>query len=181
MRTLIACCIAVLFGNFILAQTTFKTSEGVISFNASTPLEDINAINKEVNAIVNTDNGEFASVLLMTDFHFRRALMQEHFNENYVESERYPKAYFTGFIKEFAAEKLTVNAREFIIEGQLTIHGVTRTFRTTAAIRKQAGKITMQSEFIVKPEDYDIKVPKLLFKKIAQEISVEVAFDLISI
>lgn len=160
------------------AQDTFKTSKGEIEFNASTPLEDIHAVNKVVNAILKTATGDFASVLLMKDFNFKRSLMQEHFNENYVESETYPKAYFSGKIQNFKADELTSTPKEYDIKGKMTIHGVTKTFNTKASLSKKTGSITLDAGFIIKPEEYKIKVPKLLFKKIAQEVKVDIKFAL---
>lgn len=159
-----------------LAQGSFKTTKGEITFNASTPLEDIHAVNNWVNAILKTEQGEFASLLLMKDFDFKRKLMQEHFNENYVESETYPKAYFTGKILDFNSEELSTTPKDYGVEGELTIHGVTRKFSTTAALSKKGMAIVMVSGFIIKPEEFKIKVPKLLFKKIAQEIKVDVVY-----
>ncbi|MEX0289581.1 MAG: YceI family protein [Flavobacteriaceae bacterium] len=156
----------------------YKTTKGEIEFNASTPLEDIHAVNKVVNAILKPDNGDFASVLLMKDFKFRRSLMQEHFNENYVESEKYPKAYFTGKIKDFNSEGLSSSPKEFAVDGKLTIHGVTKAFSTKAKLSKGSGGIKLVTNFIVKPEEFKIEVPKLLFKKIAQEVKVDVAFQM---
>lgn len=169
---------AIVSCGFTAAQNNYKTSKGEIEFNASTPLEDIHAVNKEVNAILKPENGDFASVLLMKDFKFKRSLMQEHFNENYVESETYPKAYLTGNIKNFNPEELTSSPKEYPIHGKLTIHGVTKAFSTKATLSKSSGGIKMISGFIVKPEEYKIEVPKLLFKKIAQEVQVDVTFTM---
>jgi len=160
------------------SQDTYKTSKGEIEFNASTPLEDIHAVNKVVNAILKIENGDFASVLLMKDFNFKRSLMQEHFNENYVESETYPKAYFSGKIQNFNAEELSSAPREYYVDGKLTIHGITKAFSTKAKISNGSKGIKMVAGFIVKPEEYKIKVPKLLFKKIAQEVQVDINFTL---
>ncbi|MCW5517068.1 YceI family protein [Muriicola sp. Z0-33] len=176
MKNSISAAILLLFGNLIIGQTNLKTSEGAITFNASTPLEDIYAVNNEVNAILQLENGQFAAVLLMKDFRFKRALMQEHFNENYVESERYPKAYFTGRIIDFNIEEVPYSEKEFTIEGKLTIHGLTRSLTTKNTLKKHTDGIEMKSVFMIKPEEFNIKVPKLLFKKIAQEVLVEVHF-----
>ena len=167
-----------LVGHLILAQSNLRTTTGAITFNASTPLENIHAVNSEVNAILNVKNGEFASVLLMKDFQFKRALMQEHFNENYVESESYPKAYFSGELRNFKVEDLSSSPKEYFIAGKLTIHGVTKPFATKAVLSNVSGGIRMESEFIIKPEEYNIKVPKLLFKKIAQEVEVVITFTM---
>lgn len=176
MRSSITSAIILLLGNLIIGQTNLKTSEGTITFNASTPLEDIYAVNNEVNAILRSENGEFASVLLMKDFQFNRALMQEHFNENYVESERYPKAYFTGRITDFKPDNISGSEKEFTVEGKLTIHGETKSFSTVGKLKKLSVGYEMKTAFIIKPEEYNIRVPKLLFKKIAQEVQVEVYF-----
>ncbi len=160
------------------AQNTFKTSSGEINFNASTPLEDINADNKIVNAIFKAENGDFASVLLMKDFSFKKKLMQEHFNENYVESETYPKGYFSGNISNFNMEALSSEPKKYKVSGKLTIHGVTKQISTDIYLSKKAGNISLTSEFVVRPEDYKIEVPKLLWKKIAQEVLVSVNFKM---
>jgi len=176
MKKTILCILVAATCTLSVAPGNFKTTRGEITFNASTPLEDIHAVNNGVNAILKTEQGEFASLLLMKDFDFKRKLMQEHFNENYVESETYPKAYFTGKIKDFESEELTTIPKNYDVEGELTIHGVTRKFSTTAALSKKGKAIVMVSGFIIKPEEFKIEVPKLLFKKIAQEVKVDVAY-----
>ena len=163
---------------FASAQDTFKTTAGEIKFNASTPLEDINALNKVVNAILKSESGDFASVLLMKDFNFRKKLMQEHFNENYVESETYPKGYFTGKIENFSMDDLNATAKKYKVSGKLTIHGVTKNISPDVYLSKKGDGISLSSDFIVRPEDYEIEVPKLLWKKIAQEVEVSVNFKL---
>ncbi len=175
----VLCCLVV-FGLIQLAnaQDTYKTTSGEVNFNASTPLEDIKATNKEVNAILKTENGNFATVLLMQDFDFRRKLMQEHFNENYVESERYPKGYLSGTIQNFNLEELNAEPKKYLLKGKLSMHGVTRDFSSEVSLSKRSGAIRLESEFIVQPESYKIEIPTLLFKKIAQEVMVSVDFKL---
>ena len=161
-----------------VAQSKYRTSVGEIRFNASTPLEDIAAVNEKVNAIIETESGKFAAVMLIKDFNFRRKLMQEHFNENYMESDKYPKAYFSGTIKDLEFSKLNNQAVDKSISGKLTIHGVTRELYANVRISNNADKIQLISTFIIRPEDHDIEVPKSVFKKIAQEVQVDVEFDL---
>jgi polyisoprenoid-binding protein YceI len=160
-----------------ISQETYVTTNGHINFNASTPFEDIDANNKQVNAILKTENGHFASVLLLKDFTFRKKLMQEHFNENYVESDKYPKATFSGIIQGFTVNNLTSN-KTYTIKGKLTLHGVTKEVSTKAVMVKQGETISLKTSFIVKPEDYNIRVPKIVFKKIAKEVKVSVNFAL---
>jgi hypothetical protein len=171
---LLACC------GLVTAQSRFRTSAGEIRFNASTPLEDIDAVNNKVNAIINAETGDFAVVLLIKDFSFRRKLMQEHFNENFMESATYPKAYYSGKITGFSAGALSAVPMKLRVAGELTIHGVSRTVETMASLSKNGDTIRMTSEFIAKPEDYKIKVPRILFNKIAEEVKVMVNLELMS-
>jgi len=165
--------------SFGIAQSNYKTATGEIRFNASTPLEDINALNKVVNAILRSENGDFAAVLLIKDFNLKRKLMQEHFNENYMESETYPKGYFSGNIENFNLKDLSSIPKRYSITGKFTIHGVTKKLTTNIYLSKKSSGILVSSNFIVKPEDYNIEVPKLLFKKIAQEVMVDIKFHLV--
>ncbi len=161
-----------------IAQTVFRTQEGEVHLNASTPLEDIVAVNPEVNAILKTENSSFAVVMLIRDFKFRRALMQEHFNENYMESDSYPKGYFTGTIIQLDAGDLTGEAKKFSISGELTIHGVTREVTTEIQLSNQEKELLLTADFVINPETYGIKVPRLLFSKIAKEVAVKVKLPL---
>ncbi|WP_165200584.1 YceI family protein [Muriicola soli] len=150
---------------------------GEIQFDASTPLEDIYAINEKVNLILR-DDGEIAVLLLVKEFDFKRKLMQEHFNENYVESDKYPKAYFTGKIDSFSLDKLTAESHSFILRGELTLHGVTRPVVTEVSISREEDTLNLRTEFIAKTEDYKIKVPKILFMKVGKEVQVSVSAQL---
>ncbi len=165
-------------GHLGTAQTKIGTETGLIRFNASTPLEDILATNNEVNVIIDTSNGKIAALLLIRDFQFRRKLMQEHFNENYLESERYPKSYFQGQIMSFDPESLSETPSKYNLEGQMTIHGVSRKISVELYLHKALDSINLESRFVIRPEDYNIEVPKLLFTKIAQEVEVQLQFTL---
>ncbi len=156
----------------------FRTSEGEVHLNASTPLEDIVAVNPKVNAILKTKNSGFAIVMLIRDFKFRRGLMQEHFNENYMESNTYPKGYFTGLVSQFDASQLTEVAKEYSVSGKLTIHGVTRDIKTAIFLSRMNNGLLLTADFIILPENYGVKVPRLLFSKIAREVAVQVKLPL---
>ncbi len=162
----------------IRAQSRYRTTAGEIRFNASTPLEDIDAVNNKVNAIINAESGDFAVVLLVKDFRFRRKLMQEHFNENFMESADYPKAYFRGKILNFHGSPLSSGPIELRVEGELRIHGVSRRVAMGATLNQSGDIIGMTSEFIVHPEDYKIEVPRILFNKIAEEVKVSVNLEM---
>jgi len=153
------------------AQKRYETNNGIVSFNASTPLENIKAENIRVKAILNPENGEFAAILLIRQFVFPNALMQEHFNENYLESEQFPKATFLGNIIDFDLQN---PEGRYALKGNFMIHGVEQAVTTTIDLEKQNEHLKVSSSFLLKTEDYDIKVPKLVFKKIAQEVDVQV-------
>ncbi|WP_372973442.1 YceI family protein [Muriicola sp.] len=155
------------------AQQTYRTEAAEIIFDASTPLEDIYAVNEKVNMVL-SDSGDMASLLLVKEFNFKKKLMQEHFNENYIESDKYPKAYFAGKIASFNPEQITEDPRPFELSGDLTMHGVTRPITTTVTLNRDGDSIVVETAFVVRTEDHKIKVPRLLFKKIAQEIQVQV-------
>lgn len=159
-------------------QQRYVTSAGEVHFNASTPLEDIDAVNNKVHAIIKEDSGEFAVALLIKDFNFRRKLMQEHFNENYMESETYPRASFSGKILGIGGAPLDAAAGSHVIEGKLTIHGVSHAIETTATVAKNNDNLILDSQILIAPEDYGIEVPRILFQKIAQEVLVEIKLEL---
>ncbi len=176
--TLLALTLVILGGSVCLAQQKYRTTEGQVNINASTPLEDIDAWNREVNGIIDTETGNFAVVMLIKDFEFERKLMQEHFNENYMESDKYPKAYFSGTIQNFNMDELSSKGLNLEVKGKLTIHGVSRNVSKHILIKRNGKSIAIASNFIIKSEDYQIEVPKILFQKIAREVQVNINLDL---
>ena len=179
----ILCTLALILcsAEIVLSQDRFKTSQGEIRFNASTPLEDIDALNKEVNAIIDVNKGKFAVVMLIKEFAFERKLMQEHFNENYMESDKFPKATFSGTFDSLEFDEIEDQFTERMVTGNLTIHGITKPLKAKVRLKKtSAEQIYMVSSFQVRPEDHEIEVPRIVFKKIAQEVEVSVSLNLSS-
>ena len=164
--------------HILLAQDSYLASGGEIRFNASTPLEDIDATNKRVQAILQPGTGEFAVALLISDFSFRRKLMQEHFNENYMESDTYPKAYFSGKLLGMDDTTKALAPGNYAVMGMLTIHGVTRQIETSAELAESNGKLVLTSNLVVAPEDFNIEIPRILFQKIAEEVKVAITLEL---
>lgn len=149
----------------------YMTSTGEISFFSKTPMEDIDAINKSVSSIINTTTNEVAVQMRITNFVFPNKLMQEHFNENYLESEKYPSATFKGKIKETV--NLTVaGSYPISASGSATIHGVTRPIELKGTIVSTGSTLALTCQFEVKLIDYNIKIPKIVFAKIAEVIKV---------
>ena len=131
MRKNILILLTLLVSISLSAQDKYITRNGVINFEASVAtFEAIKASNKSVTALLNTKNGDFATLVLIRGFKFKIALMEEHFNENYMESDDFPKSTFKGTLLDFDLEKVKTQSNEYILEGALTIHGITKKFKT---------------------------------------------------
>lgn len=157
------------------AQELFFTRNGHVDFFSSTPMEDIKAENDKVTSIINVTTGEIEFSMLINAFQFEKALMQEHFNENYMESTKYPKSFFKGKINNIDKVDFKKDGTYPVkVSGDLTIHGVTKPVSTDGTIIVKDGKFTAQSSFLVNPEDYKIEIPNLVRDKIARELKVNV-------
>jgi len=151
------------------------TRNGSVSFFSETPLENIDAHNNQVSSVLDLETGGLAFTLLMKAFIFEKALMQEHFNEKYVESHLYPKASFKGNIKDFDSSKLGTEQVDVTVSGELTLHGVSKDLSVPATIVKLAnGNFEGKSVFNINIQDYDIKVPSAVRKNIADNIEIKV-------
>ena len=163
--------ITLLFIGFQSKAQLFMTTTGEVSFFSKTPMEDIDALNKSVSSIINTATNEVAVQMRITNFVFPNKLMQEHFNENYLESEKFPSATFKGKIKE--SVDLTVPGTYPIsASGSATIHGVTRPIELKGNIVSSGTSLTLTCQFDVKLVDYKVDIPKIVFAKIAEVIKV---------
>ena len=157
----------------------YITKNGHIKFYSETPMETIEADNHQVNSALDISTGDFVFKVLMKSFEFEKALMQEHFNENYVESDKFPNATFKGKVLNVADCDFTSdNTYEVVVEGDLTMHGVTTKVSEKGTFTVKDGKINGASTFIVKPEEYGIKIPKTVVDNIAEEIEVTVEVKL---
>tara|TARA_B110000908_G_C9987604_1_gene328292 strand:- start:77 stop:670 length:594 start_codon:yes stop_codon:yes gene_type:complete len=163
--------------SIVNAQEKFITKFGEINFEASVPsFEEVKATHNSVSAIIKS-NGEFASLALIKGFRFKVALMEEHFNENYAESSTYPKATFKGKVKDFDISELSTDDKEYVISGTVNMHGVDKNIETKAFIRKVNDIIFLETQFILKPEDFNIDIPSVVSSKIAEEIHVSASFE----
>jgi polyisoprenoid-binding protein YceI len=164
--------------NAVIGQR-YITKNGYIKFYSETPIETIEAHNRQVNSALDISTGDFVFKVLMKSFSFEKALMQEHFNENYVESDTYPNATFKGKVVNIGdLEFKPGNELDVVIEGDLTIHGITRTIKENGILQVEKDKISGNSVFIVKPADFDIKIPTAVVNNIAEEIEVTVQVEL---
>jgi len=157
----------------------YITRTGYIRFFSTTSVEDIEAKNYQFTSILDAATGELVFKGLMKSFQFPKALMQEHFNEKYVESDKYPNAEFKGKIKDFKSEILKVGkVVEVMVEGDLTMHGVTKKVSEKGTVELKAdGKVVAKSQFKVKPEDYSIKIPSLVRNSIAEVLDIFVDIE----
>ena len=149
----------------------FITTNGEVSFYSKTPMEDIDAVNKSVSSIINTATNEVAVQMRITNFVFPNKLMQEHFNENYLESEKFPSATFKGKIKE-SVDLNIAGTYPISATGSATIHGVTRPIELKGTIVSTGSTLALTCQFEVKLVDYKIDIPKIVFAKIAEIIKV---------
>jgi hypothetical protein len=178
MKNSILCCL-LLCCTASFAQEKLITKNGKIKFEASVPtFEEIKAVNEKVTCILNTSTGEIASLALIKGFKFKIALMEEHFNENYLESTRYPKATFKGKIKDFNFSQLSTVTKEFDLKGELELHGKTKEINTIAKIKKTANGIEIETNFAINASDFDIDIPSVVKYKISNKINVSNLFVL---
>ncbi len=158
----------------------YSTSNGEITFYSHAPLEDIEATNKQVSCAIDLSKGQMAFSMLMNAFQFEKALMQEHFNERYVESHKYPKATFAGSIEDIDKMDLSkAGSYNVTVSGKLSIHGVTQTVSSKGTLKIGDDKtLTANSTFTINLEDYKVKIPTMYIDNISESIEIKVKVKL---
>tara|TARA_B110000003_G_C16565692_1_gene502291 strand:+ start:742 stop:1278 length:537 start_codon:yes stop_codon:yes gene_type:complete len=159
-----------IFSTSIYAQN-FIGKNGTISFYSEAPLENISAINNNVSAVYDSEKKQLVFQLNIRDFIFPKSLMQEHFNENYLESDIYPKASFNGLV-------VSKDNNSVLVNGDLKIHGKTKSISVEGNLIENASFVKISANFIIILEEYNIKIPTIVMYKIAEEIEVKVNIDL---
>lgn len=160
-----------------VGQSKFFTKTGYIGFYSKSPMEDISAKNEQATSILDAETGKMVIAVLMKSFRFEKALMEEHFNENYVESDLYPKASFSGEIKDFKnLSFVNGQAVKVTVTGQLTIHGVTNPITAEGTVTKTKDGYTADSQFYIKLDEYKVKIPSLVKDNINNDILITVKF-----
>ena len=174
MKKIMIAALLVCFTGTLHAQK-YMTRTGRISFSSHTPLENIDAINNEVSAVLDGKTGAVVFQAPVKSFKFERALMEEHFNENYMESNKYPRADFNGKITDIAIANFTKDGSyKVTASGKLTMHGVTKDITVPVTLTVKGQEVTGQANFKITPGDYNIKIPSLVQDKIDKQISVKV-------
>jgi hypothetical protein len=172
MKTKILFLSLVLISKLAAAQAVFIADKGEVTFYSYAPIEDIKATCTQVNSMYNTSTGEIAFMIPMRGFKFAKSLMQEHFNEKYIESDKYPHATYKGTVNEkidpTKSGKYNVSSK-----GIITVHGKEKEISTTGEMEIENDQITLNTRFFVALDDFNIKKPQLLLNNIADTIEVK--------
>jgi polyisoprenoid-binding protein YceI len=156
------------------AQHIYSSKSATISFFASTPAEDVEATSTKASSVIDTKTRNLIFKVSNTTFQFPKKLMQEHFNENYMESDKYPASTFKGKIRD-DIDLAKDGTYQVMVDGSLDIHGVSKNYQTKTTLVVSKGTITAKTAFKVKVEDHQIKIPTLVFAKIAQIVDVQIS------
>ena len=163
----------------VVTAQKYITKNGHVKFYSETQMENIEAHNHQVNCALDVSNGDFAFKILINSFEFEKALMQEHFNENYMESNKIPTATFSGSVVNSKDIDFTTDVTvDVMVKGKLSIHGVTKEVEEKGSFVIKGDDISVKAVFHIKPTDYDIKITKSVIDKIAEEIEVSVDVNL---
>jgi polyisoprenoid-binding protein YceI len=169
---------------FFLASLTtlasaqkYATRTGFVRFFSKTPMENIEATTHQASCIADIATGEVVAKILISSFQFEKALMQEHFNENYMESDKFPQASLKAKVTN-TIDYASIKPQEVVLQGDLTLHGVTLPVTIKGNLQRKDQKLEATSTFMVKPADFNIKIPKAVVNNIAKEIEVSLKFEL---
>lgn len=179
MKKIYASILLVVLASLIQAEAqVYTTQKGMISFYSTTRMENIEAASKSTGVVINTDTKEIYFKVLLSTFIFKNGLMQEHFNETYLESAKYPTAQFKGVITDSINLK-TPGVYPVSVTGSLTIHGVTIDRIIPGAITVTPTGIAIASNFIVPAAAHRIDIPNDKISNISQDIKIHVQADCI--
>lgn len=156
----------------------YFTKTANVSFFSSTAMEDIDAKSNQTTSIIDFATGEVVFKMLIKTFQFEKALMQEHFNEKYMESDKFPESTFKGKIENISSVNLQKDGEYKVsVTGDLTIHGVTKSYTTVGVIKVAGGKVSVNAKFPVKVADHNVKIPGAVKDNIAETVDVTVDAD----
>ncbi len=173
MKLFFISCI-VLTSSVIADAQKFVTEKSEVIFFSEARMEDITATNKKASGLFNAGTNEIVFSIPISEFKFKKSLMQQHFNEKYMESDKFPKATFQGTVSGFNKESKGV--QNAIASGKLTIHGVTKDVQISGTIEPKDSRLNLKAVFIVVLEDYNITRPQLLWQNIAEQVEVTASF-----
>ncbi|TXC81473.1 YceI family protein [Luteibaculum oceani] len=158
-----------------IGQNKLMDRNAQIKFESNAPVDDdVRAVNKQVAAILVEESGDLAFQVLIKGFEFKKALMQEHFNENYMESDKFPKARFKGGIADFSTLSLNSEPQNVDITGELEIKGKTKGISVSGTMAKSDDGYILDAKFPITITDFGIKIPELVADKVSKVFDVEV-------
>ncbi|SHG33363.1 YceI-like domain-containing protein [Flavobacterium defluvii] len=159
----------------VFSQEKIITKSATLTLEASVPsFQPVMGTNSNVTFVLNPATGELASLALMKGFQFEMALMEEHFNENYMETDKYPKAIFRGQIEGFDMKSLTEDYKDYPVKGKLEVHGKSKDINTYAKITRSGSRITFISDFEVNASDFNIPIPTLIKYKLDNKVKIQI-------
>lgn len=175
MKKTILIVTALFLFNMVNAQKKYFTKTGNTSFRAGTAVEDIDGINKSTTCIFDAATGDIQFAILVKGFEFKSALMMEHFNENYMESDKYPKSTFKGKITNLDKINFQKDGTYPVtVKGSLEIHGVKKDIETTGSFKVTGETVLATADFSVALEDYKIEIPSLVKDKISKTAKIQI-------
>lgn len=164
---------------YVLAQKKLETTSGKVFFEASVPLfEEISAVNNAVNCTLNLKDNSIVFSLKIKDFKFKRDLMYTHFNEIYLESDKYPRATFKGVVPNFDLDKISPEGTFLKINGTIKIHGVSKPFTVSGIFKKTKNQLQVTADFILNTDDFEIKIPSMILPKISKKVQTHLECSL---
>lgn len=180
MKNLIFLSIALLLSGMAHAQTKYMTRTGSVNFVAEGPVkDDVKAVNNQAACVLDVATGDILFQIAIKSFVFKKALMQEHFNENYMESHKYPKAVLKGKIVDMSAVNLSKNGKYPVgVSGEMEIHGVKKQVSEKGILEVKDGKILLSANFQVVLAEYGIEIPKIVEDKLAKVADVQLQMEL---
>ena len=175
MKTVLIFFTVLLFCLPSFSQNRYFTRTGHVSFNAGTALEDIDAFNNAASSVLDISSGQIEFAVLIKGFEFKRTLMQDHFNENYMESDKYPKSVFRGKVINMDKVSFRKDGSYTVkVRGTLVMHGVSKEIETTGALKVMDETIEANAVFTVLLSDYNISVPGLVKDKVSKSVNITV-------
>ncbi|TRW97100.1 YceI family protein [Flavobacterium gawalongense] len=164
----------IFIANTAIAQEKMTTNKGIINFEASVPFfEEVKAINKKIACVLITKTGEITCFAIIKNFQFERSLMEEHFNKNYMQSHRFPKAIFKGRIEKFDLKNIDSNATEYQITGKITMHGKSKKIIVLGTIKKGVQGIELNTNFPLNTDDFKIEIPFIVRSKVSKNVNTQ--------
>lgn len=175
MKATLLFCLVLLATTSVFSQKKYFTRNGNIVFNAGTAVEDIDGVNTTTTSIFDASTGQIEFAVLVKGFEFKKALMQDHFNENYMESDKYPKSVFKGKIVNIDKVNFEKDGSYPVtVKGTLEMHGVKKDVETNGTLKVAGQSVTSNAEFTVLLADYNIAIPSLVKDKVSKTVTIKV-------